>query len=83
MVNPKPVVVRSSRPGTSRELVRVIAAKPAAASTAMPALVRTARLAEPGRQAHEQAEACHGQARGDHREPGRQAARSPAPRQAR
>ncbi len=42
MVNPKPVVVRSSRPGTSRELVRVIAAKPAAASTAMPALVRTA-----------------------------------------
>ena len=42
MVNPKPVMVRSSRPGTGRELVRVIAAKPAAESTAMPALARTA-----------------------------------------
>ena len=42
MVNPKPVMVRSSRPGTGRELVRVIAAKPAAASTARPALARTA-----------------------------------------
>jgi len=42
MVNPKPVMVRSSRPGTGREQVRVIAAKPAAASTAMPALARTA-----------------------------------------
>jgi hypothetical protein len=42
MVKPKPVIVRSSRPGTGRELVRVIAANPAAASTAMPALARTA-----------------------------------------
>ena len=42
MVNPKPAAVRSSRPGTGRELVRVIAAKPAAASTARPALARTA-----------------------------------------
>ena len=42
MVNPKPVMVRSSRPGTGRELVRVSAAKPAAASTARPALARTA-----------------------------------------
>jgi hypothetical protein len=42
MVNPKPVMVRSSRPGTGRVLVRVIAAKPAAESTAMPALARTA-----------------------------------------
>jgi hypothetical protein len=42
MVKPKPVTVRSSRPGTGREPVRVIAAKPAAASTAMPALASTA-----------------------------------------
>ena len=42
MVKPNPVTVRSSRPGTGREPVRVIAAKPAAASTAMPALARTA-----------------------------------------
>jgi inner membrane transporter RhtA len=35
-VKPKPVTVRSSRPGTGRAPVRVIAAKPAAASTAMP-----------------------------------------------
>jgi hypothetical protein len=42
MVNPKPVRVRSSRPGTGRALVRVTAAKPAAASRAMPALARTA-----------------------------------------
>ena len=42
MVKPKPVTVRSSSPGTGRELVRVTAAKPAAASTAMPELARTA-----------------------------------------
>ena len=42
MVKPKPVTVRSSRPGTGRELIRVTAAKPAAARTAMPALARTA-----------------------------------------
>ena len=47
MVNPKPVMVRSSRPGTGREQVRVIAAKPAAASTAMPALARTALSRNP------------------------------------
>ncbi|MGD0242086.1 MAG: hypothetical protein ABSB59_17390 [Streptosporangiaceae bacterium] len=34
--------MRSSRPGTGREQVKVSAAKPAAASTAMPALARTA-----------------------------------------
>ena len=42
MVKPKPVTVRSSRPGTVRVLTIVTAAKPAAASTAMPALARTA-----------------------------------------
>ena len=42
MVKPNPVTVRSSRPGTGRELTMVTAAKPAAASTAMPALARTA-----------------------------------------
>ena len=42
MVKPNPVMVRSSRPATGRMLIRVIAAKPAAASTAMPALARTA-----------------------------------------
>jgi mRNA-degrading endonuclease toxin of MazEF toxin-antitoxin module len=42
MVKPKPVTVRSSRPGTGREPVRVTAANPAAASTAKPALARTA-----------------------------------------
>jgi hypothetical protein len=47
MVKPKPVTVRSSRPGTGRVPVKVIAAKPAAASTAMPALARTAGSANP------------------------------------
>ena len=42
MVKPNPVTARSSRPATGRMLIRVIAAKPAAASTAMPALARTA-----------------------------------------
>jgi hypothetical protein len=42
MVKPKPVTARSSRPGTGRELTMVTVAKPAAASTAMPALARTA-----------------------------------------
>jgi len=47
MVKPKPVMVRSSRPGTGREPVRVTAAKPAAASTAMLALARTAVWSNP------------------------------------
>jgi hypothetical protein len=47
MVKPKPVTVRSSRPGTGREPVRVIAAKPAAESTAMPALASTALSPNP------------------------------------
>jgi hypothetical protein len=42
MVKPNPVTARSSRPATVRVLTRVTAAKPAAASTAMPALARTA-----------------------------------------
>jgi len=42
MVKPNPVTVRSSRPATGRVLTRVIAAKPTAASTAIPALARAA-----------------------------------------
>ena len=41
-VNPNPVRVRSSSPGTGLAPVRVTAAKPAAASTAIPAPARTA-----------------------------------------
>ena len=47
MVKPNPVTARSSRPATGRMLIRVIAAKPAAASTAMPALARTALSRNP------------------------------------
>jgi hypothetical protein len=46
-VKPNPVTVRSSRPGTGREQVSVIAAKPPAASTARPALARTALSPNP------------------------------------
>jgi hypothetical protein len=46
-VKPNPVTVRSSRPGTGREQVSVIAAKPPAARTAMPALARTALSPNP------------------------------------
>jgi hypothetical protein len=41
-VKPNPVTVRSSSPGTGLDPVTVTAAKPAAASRAMPALARTA-----------------------------------------
>jgi len=46
-VKPNPVTVSSSRPGTGLAPVRVTAAKPAAASTARPALARTALSANP------------------------------------